>query len=280
MKIDAHQHFWKLDRGDYGWLTPDLDLLYRDFLPDDLKPILDGSGIDGTVLVQAADSDAETDFMLDLAATHDWILGVVGWVSLSSDTAIDRLTILSRNRKFCGVRPMLQDIAQTDWVLDPANHAALTCLSNNDVAFDALIQPRHFAVIDTLAARYPELKIVIDHGAKPDIANHMWDDWKAGLDQLALHENCFCKLSGLATETSPQQTLTDTARYGMHVLETFGPHRTIWGSDWPVCTLRTSIDEWKKLCERLVGPLSIAERDAVFGDTATMVYGVGRALSD
>jgi len=272
MIIDAHQHFWKLDRADYSWLTPDNVPLYRDFLPDDLKPILDENGIEGTVLVQAADSDAETDFMLDLASAHDWIVGVVGWVALSDPSAIYRLIALSRNRKFCGVRPMLQDIAQTDWILDPANHAALTWLSENGVAFDALIQPRHFEVIDTLATRYPALKIIIDHAAKPDIANGMWDDWKDGVEKLAGHKSCFCKLSGLATEKAPQQTLVETVRYGRHVLEAFGPDRTIWGSDWPVCTLRTSIGEWKVHCDDLLGGHPATDRDAVFEDTATMVY--------
>ncbi len=272
MRIDAHQHFWKLSRRDYGWLTPDLTPLYRDFLPADLQGHLARNDIDGTILVQAADSLAETEFMLELAAQHDWILGVVGWVPLDQSNAIEILGQLSKHPKFRGIRPMLQDIADTDWILSDAPQPVLNWLSDNKLAFDALIEPRHLQVIDRLASRHPDLTLILDHAAKPDIENHMWEDWQTGLAKLSTHPNCFCKLSGLVTETGASGTLDDTAPYIKEVLGLFAHDRVIWGSDWPVCTLRTRYQSWYDFCKDQTQECSDSDRAAFFGLNAARAY--------
>jgi L-fuconolactonase len=271
MRIDAHQHFWRLDRGDYGWLTPDLGAIHRDFLPGDLTPLLQGAGIDGTILVQAAPTMAETEFLLTLAERHAFIKGVVGWVDFDSPAAVQDIDRLAAHAALVGLRPMIQDIADDDWMLRPALTPVLNAMAARGLTFDALVLPRHLGNLGRLLARHPDLRVVIDHGAKPQIRDGAFDDWAAQMTLLAQRTTAFCKLSGLVTEAAPNWTAAVIAPYVRHLLDTFGPERLIWGSDWPVCTLAARYAQWLDAAEALVGD-DPAARAAVFGANAQRAY--------
>ncbi len=272
MKIDAHQHFWALERGDYGWLTPDLSLLYRDFGPEDLRPSLTANRIDGTVLVQAAPTLAETDYILDIAANNDLVLGVVGWADFSADNASEKIDAMAARPKLVGLRPMIQDIADDNWMLRSQLAPAFKSMIKNDLAFDALTLPRHLPNLLTLLGRYPELRVVIDHGSKPDIANRAFDAWAADMAQLAAQTQSYVKLSGLVTEAAPFWADDDLKPYVAHLLAHFGPARIIWGSDWPVCTLASSYQRWVETTESLLADLSGPDRAAILGENAAHFY--------
>lgn len=247
MRIDTHQHFWKLARGDYSWLSPDLEPLYRDFLPGDLKPLLEAAGLDGTIAVQAADSEAETDYLLSLAARHDWIKGVVGWVDLEANTAVDSIQRLARDPKFLGLRPMIQDIADDAWMLRPALGPALATMARLKLTFDALVLPRHLPHLQTFVTRYSDLNVVIDHGAKPEIRGGRFQPWADHMQAFAEHPQVFCKISGLVTEAGADWTPADLAPYLQHLLQVFGPDRLLFGSDWPVLNLTGHYAGWADL---------------------------------
>lgn len=276
MQIDAHQHFWHISRGDYDWMNDEVVAIRRDILPPDLAPTLARHGIDGTVLVQAADTVAETDFMISLAARADFIKGVVGWVDLEQPSAPDELDRLSQSAVFKGVRPMLQDIADTDWILRPAVRANLAEVAHRGLRFDALVQPRHLPAILEVAKTHPTLPIVIDHCAKPVIAGgtDAGDGWRGDMATLAGQSNVFCKVSGLANEYGGGWSADTLRPVVSHVLDAFGPDRIMWGSDWPVLELAGTYDGWRAAAATLFDGLSGADRAAVMGGTATRFYGL------
>ena len=189
-----------LSRGDYGWLTPDMDVLYRDYLPGDLKPALDRHHIDKTILVQAAPTVAETDFMLSLAAAHDSIGGVVGWLDMA-DAEFPRLfERYLQNPAFVGLRPMLHDLADDSWVTQPVVLDNLKFLADHNFPFDFLVRPQHLPHVLRTLEHVPHLRAVIDHIAKPEIGAGKWEPWAALLGEIAQHENVSCKVSGMVTE--------------------------------------------------------------------------------
>ena len=275
-RVDAHQHVWTVARGDYFWLSPELGPLYRDFGARDLQPLLQAAEIDATVLVQAAPTIAETRFMLEVAAETEWIAGVVGWVDFESPTAADDIATLAREPKLVGLRPMIQDIPDDDWMLRPDLDVAFRALHAHDLVFDALVFPRHLKNLLRLLERYPAMPVVIDHCAKPRIAERRFEPWASDMARLARETRAFCKLSGLVTEADRHWTLADLKPYADHVLEHFGPERVVWGSDWPVCTLAATYGEWHAAAEALVAELSPAARAAVFGGNALRLYSLDR----
>ena len=230
MKIDAHQHFWSLARGDYGWLTAELAPIYRDFLPDDLTSLLAAAGIDGTVLVQAAPTVAETEFMLSLANDTPFIKGVVGWVDFESPEAPAQIETLAKHPAMVGLRPMIQDIEDPDWMLGDNLTPAFEALQAQDLTFDALTLPPHLGNLRTLLARHPDMRVVIDHGSKPLIRDGVMSGWVENMAALASETSAYCKLSGLVTEAKPDWTTEDLRPYVDHLLSTFGPSRLIWAS--------------------------------------------------
>lgn len=272
MRIDAHQHFWRIARGDYGWLTPQLAPLYRDFDPSDIEPLLRSCGIDRTILVQAAPTVAETEFMLDIAARTPFVAGVVGWVDFDSPRAPDDITRLAADRHLVGIRPMVQDIADDDWLVRPSHRPVFEALIAHGLVFDALVLPRHLSRLHIVLERHPRLTTVIDHGAKPEIRHGKIEPWHADMTRLAAFPNVTCKLSGLVTEARPQWTIDDLQPYAAHLLAAFGAERLIFGSDWPVCTLATSYEQWHDVANRLLPALTEAERAAVFGGNAARIY--------
>jgi L-fucono-1,5-lactonase len=221
--IDAHQHFWRLDRGDYGWLTPALGAIYRDFEPDDLAPLLARHGLERTILVQAAPTLAETAFLLDIARRTSFVAGVVGWADFEDPNAPSVIGEMARETLLVGMRPMVHDIADDDWLvrreLDPAFEALQAC----DLVFDALVRPRHLPRLLVLAERHPNLPIVVDHAGKPRIADRLLAPWRADIAALAARPQVTCKLSGLLTEAAAGCTAADLKPYVNHLLATFGP---------------------------------------------------------
>ena len=274
MKIDAHQHFWALARGDYGWLTPDLAPIYRDFLPPDLAPLLDAAGIEGTVLVQAAPTETETEFMLELAEANDFVKGVVGWTDFEAADAPQRIREMAKSPWLVGFRPMIQDIADPGWMLGEKLAPAFETLIASGLTFDALTKPQHLKNLLVLLKRYPEMKTVIDHGSKPDIAGGTSDQWAADMAAIAKETNALCKISGLVTEASPQWSTADLRPYLSHLLDTFTPGRLIWGSDWPVSTLAATYAQWTAATGELLSGLTKPEIDAIMGYNAVHFYGL------
>jgi len=274
MRIDAHQHFWALERGDYGWLKPELKLLYKDFAPADLQPLLKSQKIDGTILVQAAPTLAETHYMLELASANDFINGVVGWVDFESEDAPNTIAELASVLKLVGLRPMIHDIENDDWMLGEQLGPAFDAIIKHNLVFDALTFPRHLDRLKQLLARYPELKVVIDHGSKPDIESAHFDDWAEQMAGIAASSSASVKLSGLVTEAGNNWSVQSLKPYVDHLLAVFGPQRVIWGSDWPVCLLASSYQRWCEATDELLSEQSITDKAAILGGNASSVYGL------
>ena len=272
MIIDAHQHFWQLDRGDYGWLTPALAPLYRDFAPEDLAPLLDQHGIGGTILVQAAPSLAETEFLLNIAAKTPFVLGVVGWVDFESPKAAADIARLAANPKLVGLRPMIQDIADDGWMLRDALTPAFEAMITHDLTFDALVLPRHLPHLRSLLARHSKLRTVIDHAAKPEIAAGHFTNWASDMALLARDSRAYCKLSGLLTEAGDAWTTASLQPYIAHMFEHFGGDRLIWGSDWPVLTLAAPYEDWFNLAQSFTR--NHGAEGKVFGQNTLAAYGL------
>jgi L-fuconolactonase len=274
MQIDAHQHFWDPARGDYGWLTPSLASLYRTFGPADLAPLRERAGVSRSVVVQAAPTVDETRYLLELARDEASVAGVVGWVPMLLPDTPALIGELAAQPKFKGVRPMLQDIPDDDWIANPELAPAVDALLAHDLAFDALIFARHVVPFETFATRFPTLRIVVDHGAKPPIRDGRagWQPWADGIARLARLPNLHCKLSGLATEASADWTVETLQPYVDHLLACFGAERLMWGSDWPVLNLNGDYAQWHAASDRLLRALPATQRDAIFGANAAAFY--------
>jgi L-fuconolactonase len=272
--IDAHQHYWRIDRHDYGWLTPAHGSIYRDFLPAHLAPILARHGIERTIVVQAAPTLAETDFLLGLARDTETIAGVVGWVDFAASDAPDTIAKLARQNALVGLRPMVQDIADDDWLLRPELAPSFCALIEQGLVFDALVLPRHLQRLAQLIERYPQMTVVIDHGAKPRIreGGKGLDPWRADIAALAASPCVHCKLSGLVTEAAPEWQIGDLRPYVDHLLRVFGAERLLWGSDWPVVERGGGYDRWRTTSLSLLEGLDASARAAVLGRNATQVY--------
>jgi L-fuconolactonase len=222
--------------------------------------------------VQAAPSEAETQFLLDRAAQYDRVAGVVGWVDMAAGDAASRIDALAGNPRLKAIRPMIHDIPDIDWMLREELAPAFHALVAHDLAFDALVRPAHLGALRRLADCQPDLRMVIDHGAKPDIANDRFDDWAASMTGLARDTPAYCKLSGLVTEAGEDWTEDRLRRYADHLVAEFSPARLLWGSDWPVVTLAASYGTWWAAANRLLGGLDEAGRERVFGGSAAEFY--------
>jgi L-fuconolactonase len=273
--IDAHQHFWAVSRGDYGWLTPALKPLYRDFGPADFAPLARAAGVTQTIVVQAAPSVAETRYLLELARSHSIIAGVVGWVPLEEAEAPALIAELACEPKFKGVRPMLQALPDDDWITRPTLAPAVDAMVAHRLVFEALVFPRHLPGLLAFALRHPRLSIVIDHGAKPPIGEGRgtgWQPWADRIAALAQLPHIRCKLSGLVTQAAQGWADETLAPYVEHLVKHFGAERLMWGSDWPVLELNGNYGTWYASARRLTAKLPAGERDAIFGATASVCY--------
>ena len=276
MRIDAHHHLWTLARGDYGWLTPELAPIYRDFTLEDLAPHLAAAGIDGTILVQAAPTEAETMFLLDVAAAAGVVHGVVGWSDFDAADAAVRIETLAERKLLVGLRPMVQDIADDDWLLRPTLAPLLETMTRSGLVFDALTKPRHLPRLLQVIDRHPDLSFVLDHCSKPQLMTGEISRWRDDIARLAERPNIVCKLSGLVTEAKPDWQIADLREVVNHVCACFGPRRMLWGSDWPVVDLAGGYAKWLNAADTLLADLSPDERASVFGGTAARIYLAGR----
>lgn len=272
-KIDCHQHFWQLSRGDYHWLTPELSLLYKDYLPSDLSQAITNSKVNETILVQAAETEAETSFLLELAHKTVFVSGVVGWVDMESPTVLSTLAAFSKDPYFKGIRPMLQDIEDENWILQDRFHSIFEFLVANNLSFDALVKDQHLTNIQHIAKKYPLLKIVINHCAKPNINKPPSVYWKIQLNAFKALDNVFIKFSGLLTEASlGEVTLKQLSPYFEHILSVFGANRIMWGSDWPVLKLNGDYNVWVNLTDKLLQQCSLNEQKKIWADNAQGFY--------
>lgn len=271
-RIDAHVHFWQLVRDDYHWMTPNLDKLYRDFTPADLSPHLEAANVDAAVLVQAAATVAETRFMLDIARETPFVAGVVGWVEMEDRNVAATLDGLCTDPHFKGIRPMIQDIADADWMLRPSLKPAFKAVIEHGLVFDCLVKPLHLENLHQLLAGLPELRAIIDHGGKPAIAENGFQHWARDMKRLAADTSAYCKLSGLITEAGPGWTIDQLRPYFEHIYACFGAQRIIWGSDWPVLTQTASYEDWRDAANTLLNHLDDAEKATIFGLNAIHFY--------
>ncbi len=276
-RIDAHQHFWNLDRVAYPWLTPAYGPLYRNFEPPELAPQLRAAGIERTVLVQAANSYADTEDMLRPADTYDWIGAVVGWVPLQQpEEAGQALDRYARHPKFRGVRHLIHEEADPDWVVQDRVIEGLRLLAAHELLFEVVaVFPNHLKHVPTLAERVPDLTIVIDHLAKPPIKDGAMEPWATQLAAAARYPTVYAKVSGLNTAADPATwSAADLKPYIDSALDRFGADRLMFGSDWPVCTLAGDYATvWAETNRALEGRPR-HEIDAVLGGTAARVYNI------
>ena len=273
-RIDSHQHFWMLSRGNYDWLTEELRPLYKDFLPDNLRPHLVRAGIGQTVLVQAEPAMEETYYLLQLAEQTDFIGGVVGWVDMENPIALTDLQMLAGRSFFLGIRPMIQDIPDPAWMLQSQLQAVYGKLIELDLTFDALVKPQHLQYLYDLLQRYPDLAVVIDHGAKPDIANGLFQPWADEIETIASHTGAYCKLSGLLTEAGDEPMYEKVHPYMQHLLDCFGAERLMWGSDWPVLELVSDYHSWNAMVKLFLNGLGENDRLRIMGGNAKNFYGL------
>lgn len=273
IKTDSHFHLWQLARGDYDWMSPDLGRIYRDFSPADYAAVTSGQNVSKAVLVQAAETVNETEYLLELAATTDMIGGVVGWIDMEADDAIATLVRLAGNPGFKGIRPMLQDIEDPAWIANPAFHAIFDRLATCNLSFDALVLKEHLVHILKIARNFPGLRIVVDHCAKPDIARKDYDEWLAAMTPIAACENVWVKFSGLTTEASDGDI--DPATYQPYfdaILNLFGDSRIMWGSDWPVINLKNTYEDWVSICSSLTINFTEEQRTKFWAANAREFY--------
>lgn len=274
MKVDVHQHFWRYTAEEFGWINDAMASIRRDFLPGDLKPLLDAAGVERTIAVQARQTLPETDWLLSLAAENDWIAGVVGWLPLAKPDISALLEEYASQPKLRGLRHVLQ--AEPDEFFNrKAFHDGLRLLRNYGLVYDLLIVERQLDAAMLFVDRHPSQFFVLDHVAKPRIAARELEPWSGQVRALAERSNVACKLSGMVTEADHQRWSIDDLRpYAETVLDAFGPHRLMFGSDWPVCTVAASYSRWFEAVNTLLAGLSVEERDAILGANAERVYGL------
>ncbi|HZS90179.1 MAG TPA: amidohydrolase family protein [Chloroflexota bacterium] len=275
MKIDTHQHFWNLSRVEYPWLTADFGPIYRTFEPPDLEPLLREAGIDKTVLVQSANSYADTEYMLEQADRYPWIGAVIGWVPLlEPDEAARALERFAAHPAFRGVRHLIHDEPDPDWVVQDRVIEGLRVLADRGAIFEVVaVFPNHLKHVPTLAERVPHLTMVIDHLAKPPIKAGQMEPWAAQMAAAAQYPRVHAKVSGLNTAADwDTWSAQDLEPYIEKAVELFGVDRLMFGSDWPVCLLAGDYASvWRETNIALAG-LNEPERRAILGGTAQRVY--------
>jgi L-fuconolactonase len=273
MRIDAHQHFWKYNTSEYSWISGQMEVLKRDFLPENLLPELKGINFDGSLAVQARQSLEETRWLLEIAGKHKFVRGVVGWVDLCSEDSDKQLNDFTKNRKFAGVRHVLQDEPDDRFMLNDSFLKGIDILGKYNIVYEILILPKHLAIADKLVEWFPGQKFVLDHIAKPLIKDGTISPWKEEIQKLARHPNLSCKLSGIVTEADWKGwKKEDFLPYLDVALEAFGPSRLMIGSDWPVCTVSSSYNKTMNLVIDYINYLSQSDRDMILGDNAIRIY--------
>jgi L-fucono-1,5-lactonase len=275
LRLDAHQHFWRYSPSQHVWMTDEMQVLRRDFLPVDLRPLLQSAGVDGTVAVQARQMLEETDWLLQLADEHDFIKGVVGWVDLRSPGVSRQLAKYAAHPKLVGVRHVVHDEPDDLFMLLPEFRRGIARLRDFDLAYDLLLFPRHLPVAIKLVAEFPGQSFILDHIAKPAIRDRQLSPWKHDLQELARFPCVSCKLSGMVTEAKwGGWQPDDFRRYLDAVLEAFGPDRVMIGSDWPVCLLSSDYGTTMRIVQQFVSQFSAEVQEGILGGNCARVYRV------
>ena len=270
--VDSHQHFWQVGRFDYPWMKPELGVLYRDYLPPELGPLLTDAGVSKTVLVQASNTLEETRWLLSLADEYPFIAGVVGWIDLTGDVAA-QLDEFASHAKFKGVRHLVESEPADEWLVQPEVLRGLRTLASRGFAYDLLVHTRHLKYARQLAQELPELRLVVDHLAKPPIARREIEEWTSEFRAIADYPNVWCKLSGMVTEADWQNwTPQDLRPFVDNALECFGPKRLMFGSDWPVCLLAATYEQVLESLQSLLAELSYEDRKRIFAENAEDFY--------
>ena len=274
-RIDSHQHFWHYHPVKDAWITDDMAAIQRDFLPLDLKPLLDANGVSGCVAVQADQSEAETTFLLELAHQYPFIKGVVGWVDLQAADVADRLAHFSRYAKLKGIRHIVQGEEDPRFLLRPEFMAGIEALAAHRLTYDILVKPHQLNAVAGFVASFPKQPFVIDHLAKPDIKAGQRQPWATQLATIAKHDNVYCKLSGMVTEADwTAWKPTDFEFYAQHILDVFGTKRVMFGSDWPVCNVAAGYGEVIGLAAAAVNRLQPDEQELIWHKNAVDFYGL------
>jgi len=276
MTIDAHHHLWKYSATEYGWIAPDQQVIRRDFLPEDLEPLMHHFGIEGTVAVQARGTLEETTWLLGLADKHPLIRGVVGWVPLTEGAGVKRsLERFAGNRKLRGVRHVVQDEPDPRFILRKDFNEGVAALRETGLRYDILIFERHLPAAIEFVDRHPNQTFILDHVAKPRIQDKILAPWDRNMRELAKRQNVYCKLSGMITEADPKHWTPEGLQpYIDVVLAAFVPRRIMYGSDWPVMLLAGDYVRWYGTVTNAIAKLSKAEQDRIMGGTAAEAYGI------
>lgn len=271
MIVDSHHHFWDPSRRDYPWMGDELSTIRRRFGPDDLRPLLTDNGVDKTILVQTVSDLDETREFLEIAATNDFVAGVVGWVDLTSPTVDETLASITSDL-LVGIRHQVHDEADPHWLLRDDVQRGIAAIGEAGLVYDLLVRTRELPAALETAKRHPDMTFVIDHAAKPHIRGVSWDrDWEAALAPFSDLANVSCKVSGLVTEADWKSwTPGQLDPYVNRVVGWFGPERCLFGSDWPVCLVAATYDQVLDAMQQIIGP-----DDKIFGETARRVYGLG-----
>lgn len=274
VKIDSHQHFWRYNSEEYPWIQGELAACQRDLLPQDLSPLLAESGLDGSIAVQARQIVEETDFLLGLAEHDPSILGVVGWVPLVSRSIEKIIEKYASQEKIVGFRHVIQDEPDDQFILRKDFQEGVRVLERYDLCYDILIFEKHLLPTIGFVDQFPNMRLVLDHIAKPQIRVGAFDhEWSKNIRELAKRPHVTCKLSGMMTEVSGGAGTKEVLQpYFETVLEAFGPDRLMFGSDWPVCLMRTTHRDWVKTVQAMISSCSIDEQAAIMGGTAKRIY--------
>ncbi len=269
MTIDSHQHFWRYDRAECGWIDDSMARLQRNFLPEDVIDQMARTGIDASIAVQARQSLEETRWLLELADANPFIAGVIGWVDLQAENPREQLETFAPASKLVGVRHIVQAEADDRFLLTPAFCRGISMLEDLELAYDILIFPRHLDVAAEFVSRFPRQRFVIDHLAKPNIRQGELKEWERGFRALAEFPHVFCKVSGLVTEADWTRWTPDQLRPYLDVaFDAFGAQRLIAGSDWPVCTMAGDYSRTMSVLTHYLSGRPESERVAVMGGTA------------
>ncbi len=273
VRIDAHHHLWRYTPEEYGWINEQMGVLRRDFLSEDLKPLLNRAGIAGAVLVQARQTLEETEWMLQQADEASWIRGVVGWAPIAAPEFPETLGELGKKRKLKGLRHLIQDERDDEFILDPAFNRGMRALRDSGLVYDIMVLVRQLGPTLAFMDMHPDQPFVLDHCAKPVIRKDEREPWAGYMRELARRPNLVCKISGLATEADWQRwTPAALEPYWQVVLEAFGPSRLLFASDWPVSLLATDYQRWVDTVAEWTAPLSASEQQAIWGGNAARVY--------
>lgn len=273
--IDSHHHFWDLDKFEYKWIPPPPNVLQHTYLPEDFAPLLEKTGVNRTVLVQAHQSVEEANFLLDIADATDFVAGVVAWVDLTSPDVGSVLDELMKRPKLVSIRHQVEDDPDVAWLSRESSIRGLREVAARGIRYDLLVKPPHLKYVPPLAGKIPDLKLVVNHIAKPLIAQGIKEPWASEIAEIAAIPGIYCKVSGIVTEANHSTwTVEDLKPYVAHIAEQFGLDRLMWGSDWPVCLLASTYEGVFNTYQEAIGPISQEEKAKLMGKNAADFYGL------